>query len=846
MNTFTKSKNIKNVDNIKMDDIQFYGKKQLCFENIKNADVYIARDIKENEGFKEFTGMTKEMCINYCRVDNGFYEVTPDDKIIKSYWDIDGKWNDIKYGAAGNNEIYERYIDCFKDHVINFKDENNIERKTDLGIMTSLTDKKMSIHIIDNGISFKNKIDCAAYHKRLHTEFFKDDKMFNDTVDMCVYDNGKLFRSPNQTKFKKGAVPLKIVSNHKLDDSFVSINVDESTLFEVPEEWKEKPRKTTTIKKTNVKVDDELIEECEKMVDLQDPDAVNNYTPWLNVGFSLFNITQGHERGFDVWNNWSSTYPDYDEDECRRLWNRMQLGGRGMGSLIYDAKIANPDAFIKERLGKNNCFFDEPDQSDLAEMFMKVMGEEIKIICQKDLKNFTWNDDTKLWEEQGKESLQLLIKNTLKPIFKKKCEEIYSMELDAEGEEKKRLQKMKKQVEKIIKKIGSSSHVKGIMDFIKGERIDKDFETKTINKFAKGLPILYGKLIILETLVVRDRGIEDYYSFECPVEFLGEDADLSDVDKFYDGVFLYRKNLKNYAQRLNGYLLTGEISDRSLHIKYGNGCNGKSSENNILKAILGPYVAALSEDVMLKKTSKGASPELMPLLYARVGILPESDKKEELNSKRVKTITGDDTITARHLYGHEMEFKTQCKPIWATNFKPKINVDDQAILDRIKLIPYDARFEKTQENTEYIKDLQENKLSEFFTWYCLGARDWYAGKELTPCKEMLDGMNQYIAENDTIAEFLVEEYETISRSDYDALEKNEKSEWRVSKKNMYCNFISWCNENGNRDNLCSKKEFNDSFEKKCESIKFTGSWMYLCKSKMIEEERRSESGLPPM
>ena len=102
---------------------------------------------------------------------------------------------------------------------------------------------------------------------------------------------------------------------------------------------------------------------------------------------------------------------------------------------------------------------------------------------------------------------------------------------------------------------------------------------------------------------------------------------------------------------------------------------------------------------MLKKTSRGANPEMMPLLTARCGTLPESDKKEELNSKRVKTITGDDLITARHLFGHAISFKTQCKPIWATNHKPKINVDDQAILDRLKLIPFLARFEKKQENT---------------------------------------------------------------------------------------------------------------------------------------------------
>ncbi len=50
---------------------------------------------------------------------------------------------------------------------------------------------------------------------------------------------------------------------------------------------------------------------------------------------------------------------------------------------------------------------------------------------------------------------------------------------------------------------------------------------------------------------------------------------------------------------------------------------------------------------------------MMDLLYSRCGSLPESDKKEELNAKRIKSITGDGEINARHLFGHAVKFKTQ-------------------------------------------------------------------------------------------------------------------------------------------------------------------------------------------
>ena len=102
----------------------------------------------------------------------------------------------------------------------------------------------------------------------------------------------------------------------------------------------------------------------------------------------------------------------------------------------------------------------------------------------------------------------------------------------------------------------------------------------------------------------------------------------------------------------------------------------------------------------------------MDLLHSRCGILPESEKEEKINSKRVKTITGDDEISARHLYAHIVKFKTQCKPIFPTNFKPTIDIEDKAILDRIKLIPFLANFEKTKTNSDYITKLQTNHLDE--------------------------------------------------------------------------------------------------------------------------------------
>ncbi len=66
----------------------------------------------------------------------------------------------------------------------------------------------------------------------------------------------------------------------------------------------------------------------------------------------------------------------------------------------------------------------------------------------------------------------------------------------------------------------------------------------------------------------------------------------------------------------------------------------------------------------------------------------ESEKQKKINASLIKKITGNDTMRCRPLYGNTIEFTPICKMIMMTNFKPEIDTDDQAILDRLKYVPY--------------------------------------------------------------------------------------------------------------------------------------------------------------
>ena len=596
----------------------------------------------------------------------------------------------------------------------------------------------------------------------------------------------------------------------------------------------------------------QLLEDAKELLKIISRDRSENRKDWLTIGWILFNISSGSEDGFEIWNEFSSrSIEKYDEAVCEYTWSKMREGTLTIATLHYLAKLDDKKLYLDFIKQNNKNILHESlngSHYDIAEVFQKIYGyNNVRITSQKDLTCFIWNDETKLWVEHGREKLCKIISEQVVPIYVKLGQDLFSdLHQTTDKVEEKLYNEKIKQVQKMIGNLKSTPYINNIAKAVAGYDIDKDFETKVINRKADELPLKNGKVINLKNLEVRDRCFTDYWSFECNASFLGEKADLSVVEKFFNDIACGSKHLVDYHRRLWGYMLTGEISDRSLHILWGNGCNGKSSIINIFSNITGNFTTALSEDVMLKKTSRGANPEMMPLLTARCGSLPESDKKEELNSKRVKTITGDDIITARHLFGHHVSFKTQCKPIWATNHKPKINVDDQAILDRLKLIPFLARFEKNQENTEYIKDLQENKLDEFLTWFCLGSYDWYNGQELIPCSEMKIEMNKYISENDVVAEFIEDTYEIITKQEYDNLAKIEKKSWVLNRVSSYGDFICWIQDNNRKQDSLGKKEFYIQFEKKVSCIRTTNIVKgFIGKRRESDFDNVAEYG-PPM
>ena len=72
----------------------------------------------------------------------------------------------------------------------------------------------------------------------------------------------------------------------------------------------------------------------------------------------------------------------------------------------------------------------------------------------------------------------------------------------------------------------------------------------------------------------------------------------------------------------------------------------------------------------------------------RLIMAKENQPSQRLNTEFIKSLTGDEEITARHPYGRPFDFKPVAKFVLAVNHKPVVVDDTHGMWRRVRLIPF--------------------------------------------------------------------------------------------------------------------------------------------------------------
>lgn len=259
------------------------------------------------------------------------------------------------------------------------------------------------------------------------------------------------------------------------------------------------------------------------------------------------------------------------------------------------------------------------------------------------------------------------------------------------------------------------------------------------------------------------------------------DARCPTWERFVQQVLGSNQPLIKFVQRAIGYSLTGSTRERVLFFLYGTGSNGKSTLIETIRTLMGDYAQRTPTETLLAKRENAIPNDVARLRGARFVSAVETEEGKRLAEALVKDLTGGDTIAARFMRGEWFDFKPSFKLWLGTNHKPVIKGTDNAIWNRIRLVPFTVTIPEDQQDKDLLNKLRA-ELSGILTWAVEGCLAWQGGSLGLP-DEVRAATESYRAEQDVLAAFL---------QDSCVIDQHAS----VSAKALYEAYKRWCDDTG--------------------------------------------------
>lgn len=298
------------------------------------------------------------------------------------------------------------------------------------------------------------------------------------------------------------------------------------------------------------------------------------------------------------------------------------------------------------------------------------------------------------------------------------------------------------------------------------------------------LNVQNGTIYLLDgSLQPHDR--DDLISKISPVEFDPE-ATCPSWTAHLVKLMAGNQNLIGFLRRWFGYCLTGSIDERCMVIFYGMGANGKTITVEAISHIMGDYAQRTRTETILIKRENSISNDVADLVGSRFVFCSEAEQDKRMAESLVKDLTGGDSISVRKLYQDFFTFKPQFKIVLSTNHKPVIYGTDQAIWDRLKLIPFSVTIPEDERRPIHeMMGIFHDEAPGILTWMVKGCLQWLQGGLQTP-EEVKAATKQYRSDMDVLQEFLTDCC-------------TEKTDAKIACTDVYLKFKSWGEAEGLRE-----------------------------------------------
>jgi len=337
--------------------------------------------------------------------------------------------------------------------------------------------------------------------------------------------------------------------------------------------------------------------------------------------------------------------------------------------------------------------------------------------------------------------------------------------------------------------IGNEEWLTNSMNRSKRAAVMKDVEILT----ARGGSDLDAKqdLIGIQDMVydIQVKGVRPALASDLVFKSLGTihepNALCPEWEKFLNTTMQGDQEMISYLQRLVGYFLTASTQEQEIYYFYGSGANGKSTFLDLVKALLGSYGVKLSSDTFMKgrngAANIGKQSNLANLEGARLAITDETnDTDVSFDVQNLKSISGDDELTARRLRHNPRTFKSTSKVVMYGNDKPHGNINDEGFWRRFRFIKFGYVVPKEDRVSDLLDQLK-GELPGILNWALRGLEDWHKDGLQTP-EKIIDESADYREELDTVSEFLVKNVVQATGN-------------TVHLLTLFDGYADWCNNN---------------------------------------------------
>lgn len=234
---------------------------------------------------------------------------------------------------------------------------------------------------------------------------------------------------------------------------------------------------------------------------------------------------------------------------------------------------------------------------------------------------------------------------------------------------------------------------------------------------------------------------------------------------------------RTWLQAFLGQALTGHANDEDwLLVATGGGRNGKSSIMNYgLRTALGEYAVTLTDRAIMAAASGDHNmhtTEVTGLMGARLALLEETAEARQLDTQRLKKITGSGTITARKMRHDDVTFPITHTLVINTNHVPIVTETDSGTWERLQRMSFPYRYRKEGEELEGPEDragdlrlrsrikTDPQVQAAVLAWAVQGAVAWYAaGRKLPrPTATMRAAKDAWQGGTDPVLGFLASDH----------------------------------------------------------------------------------------